>query len=1118
MQVIPKHFLSTWQLVIKQSLAHWKLMGSTILGVLLSSVLLSGSIIYFDSLKELAIRDNINNRANTDLDIILRTTTSPISIKQYQSTSDTVEQEAINQIGWLHDRILKSGRSESFFLSNPENKENAREGDARTYFNFIPNLEQNITLVAGGWSPSGMKSFMPEDTITVEALVSLTAAQTFGVEAGHRFTAVHPSDNTNPYVEIVVTGVFEQSAKYDPEFWHLDGEVLQPHPESPFRNLPFYLPEESFFEILGAAYPKMEANYAWLIDVSDEKINARNAEEALLAIRNFNSTLNATLPNYRSDTVLSNILSEYETRIFFSQIPMFVVLTLIAIVILYYVITLSSMAIENRRTEIVMLRSRGAGTHQILSVFAIEGASIALIVTAIAPLIAAITISSLGITPAFSDLTNGSLTSVSISLNSYYLSALGGILSFIALIIPAFQASKTGVNEQRYQTARPSHIPIFQKYYLDVLLLLTGMFLFQQLSEQGSLIADDLLGGPIANNLLFTVPAIILLATGMISLRLFPILMKIISKVLSPTLPAGIALGIWQVTRDPIHYSRLSLLLMLTAGLGIFSSNFGSTLQMSFKERVLYSVGSDIKISNLEPQGNSSTYITEAPLLKSFGRLEGVDQLSRVLRTPGQALGTLSAPSIVMLSVDTNSFGDVGWFRKDFSDTPITPLLKSLEVKTLPTGLDLPTNTVTLGVRIRSDRLQPTIELSVRIRNSLEEHIDYPLGNLSSTGWLDLNTNLINRGHEAFLSNTPLSMVSLQIRETSTDKPLSSGSLIVDHITAINSSGNRTIVENFDSISGWQILHATSSALSDKLNESTSVSNLEPGSAIFSWSSGEPLTPRGIFPGPTISPLPVLASVEFSNSTNYEKGDTLDVSISGIKIPVRIIDVISFFPTIKAQDDLFLVSDLNSLRKHTNLGGFSNTLPPIELWISTAEESPRISLSKQLSEVPGYRATGIVDRASILAKSKVDPLVEAGWKSLLFIAFSAVLILSCIGFLLHAYMSYKSREVQFALARTLGFSTKQLNAMIWVEHGFIIIIGMVLGTWMGSRLSATVMPFLSHDDRGSKVIPPFTMEYDWITLLITYSIMLLIFTLTLLGLVWIINRITIQKILRLGDL
>ena len=53
---------------------------------------------------------------------------------------------------------------------------------------------------------------------------------------------------------------------------------------------------------------------------------------------------------------------------------------------------------------------------------------------------------------------------------------------------------------------------------------------------------------------------------------------------------------------------------------------------------------------------------------------------------------------------------------------------------------------------------------------------------------------------------------------------------------------------------------------------------------------------------------------------------------------------------------------------------------------------------------------------------EVDPLVQAGWRALLFMAFAAVLILTCLGFLVHAYVSFRNREVQFALMRTIGFS------------------------------------------------------------------------------------------------
>ena len=38
---------------------------------------------------------------------------------------------------------------------------------------------------------------------------------------------------------------------------------------------------------------------------------------------------------------------------------------------------------------------------------------------------------------------------------------------------------------------------------------------------------------------------------------------------------------------------------MLAAGLGMFASNFGSTLERSFKERVLYEVGTDVRVSNV---------------------------------------------------------------------------------------------------------------------------------------------------------------------------------------------------------------------------------------------------------------------------------------------------------------------------------------------------------------------------------------------------------------------------------------------------------------------------------------------------------------------------------------
>ena len=58
------------------------------------------------------------------------------------------------------------------------------------------------------------------------------------------------------------------------------------------------------------------------------------------------------------------------------------------------------------------------------------------------------------------------------------------------------------------------------------------------------------------------------------------------------------------MARSPTHYARLSLLLILTAGLGIFASSFGATLELSFEQRVLFSTGSDIRGEGVRPLFN----------------------------------------------------------------------------------------------------------------------------------------------------------------------------------------------------------------------------------------------------------------------------------------------------------------------------------------------------------------------------------------------------------------------------------------------------------------------------------------------------------------------------------
>ena len=1129
--------VTAWQLVAKRSLFNWRLLSAVVLGVLLASAIMAGTVIYFDALREMALRSTLDKLSITETNILVQGEKGPTNREEYGRVAAVAEAQIAARVAWMLRDSMRAGKSPTFFLAEPGKEHLAGEDNARSYFAFLPQLDEHITLMPGSRTPSDRPLSLPGEPLEIEAMIPREASVLFGVGIGDRLVGVPHWDDVIPQVTVVVTGIFTRNDASD-EFWHLEDRVLDAATGPSFRTVPFFISEQSYLDVLGPAFRKMASTYAWLLAVDDGRINARNSDTVLADVETMHRLLAATLSAYRQETELDDALRGYDRRLFFSKLPMFVVLILIAVVILYYVATLSSLTVEERRSEVALLCSRGASSVQILTVFVLEGATVALIAIFAGPFLAAASVSALGYTPAFADLGGGGPLAVSISAGAYVMSTVGGILSFVALIVPAVQASRIGVTRHRQEAARPASQPAFQRYYLDVLLLLVSIFLFRQLTEQGSVVATRLFGEMAVNQLLLALPGLMLVASAMVLLRLFPLLMNLGSRVFSSWLPAGMVMGVWQMARNPTHYARLSLLLMLTAGLGIFASSFGATLERSFEERVLYATGSDVRVDDVRERfriterarrfRGATPTPTPVPLAsptprptmtEAFQEVEGVQQVSVVLRNTGHDLSKTWGESYTMFAMDGESFSDVAWFRDDFSRKPMKNLLESLKPAAPPRGIVLPEDARKLAVRIRADRPHSTVRLTARIINARSRYSTYTLGVLDSSEWVVMEVDLSFGTRQHIQSSLPLTLVSLRIEETGIGRRLQAGSIIIDEISIATESGETVVIEPFDDISSWTVLKVSSESISDLLRRGGASYESDSGSAMFTWSSGSALVSRGLFHGTAREPLPVLASKSFIRATGHFEGEEFEVSVGGFRVPVRVVDAVEYFPTMTTPNQKYLISDLASLTRYANLGASFRQLDANELWISTAEDGEQgEGVAPRIVDVRAYTSTSIHDRKQLLAESKVDPLVKAGWRSLLFIAFAAVLILSCLGFLVHAYVSFRSRQLQFALLRTVGFSRRQLITMVWLEQVLVIATGLALGTWMGGRLGAIIMPFLGHDDFGGQVVPPFALEVNWGALLITYGFMVAVFALITLGIVWLIHRISIQDILRLGEM
>ena len=1094
-----------WQLVIRRSLSNWRLLSSVVIGVLLASSLMAGTVIYFDALRETALKSTLAQASATDLDIVLQWTRGPTTRDEYLRLNDAAVEEINDRVSWMLKGSVRAGRSPTMFLARPGMEAEAGSNNARTYFAFIDGLAENVDVAQWGRLPTGEALHGPGEPPGVEAVVPREAAELFSVGVGDSLVAVPTWTDDAPFVNVVISGVFDRAGPGS-EFWHLDSVMATAAGEE-FRTIPFYVTESAFLNVVGPPLLKMDSTYYYLLDVDEGRLDAANAPIAAANILNLGAHLDTTLNEYLQATTLDDVVRRYDRRLFFSKLPMYMVLALIGVVVLYYVATLSSLVVETRRNEVVLLRSRGGSSPQVLVVFVLEGLTIAVLATVAAPLVAAASISLMGLTPAFSDLTGGSLLDVRLSTTSFMLGALGGVLGLVALVFPAFQVSRTGVIRHRQEAARPTAQPAFQRYYVDVLLLIVSIYLFRQLTEQGSVVATDLLGESAVSELLLALPGLTLIAAAVVLLRIFPIAMNLAGRLLSGSIPAGLVMGIWQMARSPTHYARLSLLLILAAGLGIFASSFGATLDRSFLERVLHSTGADVKVEGI--QGRDFTDAGAAALSAEYDGVAGVETATAVLRKTGQELSRLTGVPFEMFGVDPAAFGNVAFFREDYADEQIETLLPRLE-HSPPAGLDLPAGAESLVVRVKPDRPYPGVRVTAQTRDADGVFRTISLDRLESGEWTDLAADL-SEG----VGRAPVSLVSLRIHETDPFLDLQAGSLLIDEISVSTPAGSVTL-ESFDSVD-WTPLLGADEAISDAVRPASEVVPGETGAAIFTWSEGAPQSIRGIFKGTGRAPIPALASRPLVQDTGHVEGDEFEVLVAGHRVPILLAGMVDLFPTVASRDGRYLVTDIDALTGYVNMAALGDGLAPNQVWlVSATEGADRASLLERV-QILGGPSTVVFDRERRLEETRVDPLVNAGWRSLLFLSFAAVLILSCIGFLVHAYVSYRNRLVQFALMRTVGVSVSQLITMVWIEQAMVVAVGMALGTWMGARLGAVIMPFLGHDDWGDRVVPPFTTEVDWAALLATYGLMFAVFAVITLGLVWLIRRISVHSVLRLGD-
>src|SRR5262249_30502976 len=214
---------------------------------------------------------------------------------------------------------------------------------------------------------------------------------------------------------------------------------------------------------------------------------------------------------------------------------------------------------------------------------------------------------------------------------------------------------------------------------LDVALAVLCALGYLELGQFGGLNIREQLGTADAQSgpdpLLLAAPALLLLAGALLTLRLFPLGAAIGARLAAQGRGATSMLAFSQVSRASSAFGRLTLLLTLSVGVGLFALNYQASLGRNVADRAAYVAGAD----QLVAVGAGAQ--SEAKMNQSLAALPGVQGVTPLFRS--QATSTDDPTAIVgTLAVDPATFAGVSNWRDDYAAQPLDGLMREMAAHT----------------------------------------------------------------------------------------------------------------------------------------------------------------------------------------------------------------------------------------------------------------------------------------------------------------------------------------------------------------------------------------------------------------------------------------------------
>lgn len=524
---------------------------------------------------------------------------------------------------------------------------------------------------------------------TIQVIVTKEMADDAQLTLGSHITLWEFGAHQNQITGTVV-GVWEP-VNVNAPFWNdvlfdAGGTATTP------KVYPVLISDNDFYRTL-SAFSGIGADQNWIFYTNTTAINASNMASVRGNIAQFRSRLSGDaqpITGVSGVGVISDldkIISGLEGQETLLSLPLYVVVAQVVGLALLFVVAMAGLLIEGQSQEIATLKSRGASGTQLLGVFITQGVILGLLSAVAGAFLAA------ALAVALVQYFVPSSTLQGLPIGSAYLARLaspgsvigpallGALLGIGAITFSAFQTARLDVLAFRREQARQSQQPFWARYYLDLIFAALCVLGYVELGQFGGVSVRAQLPGGASSPLLLLTPALLLLAGALVTLRLAPMAAALGQRIAARGSGFSAMLAFAQVERTPAKYMRMTLLLTLAVGLGIFAISYNASLARNVSDSAAYNVGADLRVRQRFTEQQSFA----DRLGKTYASQPGVREVTQVYRTVASTTADQGSTPLGALVIDPTTFSQVvnptSW-RSDYSSETLPQLMQGLRANT----------------------------------------------------------------------------------------------------------------------------------------------------------------------------------------------------------------------------------------------------------------------------------------------------------------------------------------------------------------------------------------------------------------------------------------------------